>query len=209
MNLLTGPINTGQYMYYTIQSNLLALILFGMLLVRTIKGLRSGGAAGSASYFPRFEMVCVIDLLLTMLVYWVMLAPGAFSMSGGFDLWGFDNLTVHMITPLLCIADYVLFADSGHLKYRDVYYVTIFPLSYVAYSSIAGLLGYVYRTTADGVAVRFPYFFYDFDTIGAQSFLYISALVLFFLLISHGLYWLDKKVQKPVLWPRTTRSRHT
>jgi hypothetical protein len=68
-------------------------------------------------------------------------------------------------------------------------------------SSLAGLLGYVYRVNPDSTPVRFPYFFYDFDQIGAQSFLYIGALIVFFLLLSHGFYWLDQKVKKPILIP--------
>jgi hypothetical protein len=184
------------FVYYTIQSNLLALVLFVMLGCRTAKALLREGRTGKTGYFARFEMVCVIDLLLTLVVYWVMLAPGAFSM-GGYNR-SFGNVAVHLVTPLLCLVDYILFTDSKHLKYVDVYLVVIYPMLYLLSSTIMGYAGYVYRISAlDGKPERFPYFFFDFDRIGARAFIYIGILLVFFLLLSHGLYLFDKKVRKP------------
>lgn len=201
--IFTGDASPGIFMYYTIQSNLLALVLFGMLTVRTFLALKREGRIGSCSFFPRFEMVCSVDLFLTFVVYWVMLAPQAFTMGSSYSLLSFDNLSVHLITPLACLVDYVLFTTSKHLKYRDVYAVAIFPLAYVAFTSIAGFLGYTYYINpADGLPVRFPYFFFDYDRIGLMAFAYIGALLAFFLALSHGLYFLDKKWKKPVLTKR-------
>ena len=183
--------------YYTMQSNILAIILFGMLTVRTAMGLREG-RRGSAGYFARFEMICTVDILLTFVVYWVMLAPMMFTMGEDYPMWAFDNLAVHGVTPLLCLLDYILFTQPRHLKYRDLYLVSTFPLAYVALTSLAGLLGYVYHVSqADGLPVRFPYFFYDFDRIGLFSFVYIGALLIFFLLVGHVFYLFDRKIRKP------------
>lgn len=201
MNVFSGEFSGSILVYYTIQSNFLALILFLLLVIRTMKSLCNNGAVGTAGFFARFEMVCVVDLLLTLIVYWVLLAPGLFTMSGPYSPYTFGSLATHLVTPLLCLLDYLLFSDSGHLRYQDVYCVLVYPLIYLALTSAAGLLGYVYRIDPDGTPVRFPYFFYDFDQIGAQSLLYIGALILFFLLLSHGFYLLDKKVKKPVLLP--------
>jgi len=114
-----------------------------------------------------------------------------------YSLWSFDNLAVHAITPLLCLLDYILFTQPRHLKYQDVYYVCIFPLAYLVGTSIAGLSGYIYFVSqVDGLPVRFPYFFYDFDRIGMVSLAYIGAMIVFFLLVGHGLYYIDRK-RKP------------
>ena len=190
------------FAYYTTQSNILGTFLFLLLSIRTLKELRKDGRRGSASFYTVFEMVCVIDLLLTLLVFWVLLAPTMFTMNGTFSPFEFGSIATHLVTPLLVLLDYFLFTDSGHLRYKDVFLVLIYPLTYLIGSSLAGLLGYVYRVNADGTPVRFPYFFYDFDQIGAQALLYIGALILFFLLLSHGFYLLDKKVKKPVLFPK-------
>jgi len=192
-----GYIYPGILVYYTMQSNVLAIVLFALLTIRTISGLREGNI-GNSGYYARFEMVCVIDIMLTFVVFWVILAPNLFTMVGDYNLWSFSNLAVHGITPLLCLIDYVLFTQARHLKYRDVYYVVIYPLVYMVATSLAGLSGYVYSTSpVDGRPVRFPYFFYDFDRLGAVALVYIGALVVFFLLISHGFYMVDSKIRKP------------
>jgi len=191
-----GNFQPKMLVYYTIQSNILVVVLFAMLTVRTALGLREV-KNGNSGYFARFEMVCAIDIMLTFFVYWTLLAPNLFSMYENYSLWEFGNLVVHGVTPLLCLLDYILFTQARHLKYRDVYYVVIFPLIYVAATSFAGLLGYVYSVSAvDGKPMRFPYFFYDFDRIGIVSLAYIGGLLLFFLLISHIFYIVDKKVRK-------------
>jgi len=78
-----------------------------------------------------------------------------------------------------------------------VYCICIYPLVYVAATSIAGLLGYVYFTSAaDGLPVRFPYFFYDFDRIGILSLAYIGAMIVFFLLAGHVFYYVDSRLRK-------------
>jgi hypothetical protein len=135
-----------------------------------------------------------------MLVFWVLLAPVT---GDGFPLFTFDNLSVHLLAPLFCLTDYILFTESGHLKYRDVYAILIFPFLYLAFTSAAGFTGYVFRvSTVDGRPVRFPYFFYDYDEVGLKAFLYIGVLVLIFLLFAHVFYWLDKKLKKPLLYPK-------
>jgi len=197
LGVFAGRLRPATLAFYTMLSNVLAIVLFCLLTVRTAIGLREG-RRGNAGYFARFEMICSIDLMLTLVVYWVLLAPTIFTMAEGYSLLTFDNLAVHAITPLLCLLDYILFTQPRHLKYRDVYFGSIFPLAYLAGTSIAGLLGYVYFTSqADGLPVRFPYFFYDFDRIGIVSLAYIGALLAFFLVIGHVFYLIDKKIRKP------------
>jgi hypothetical protein len=201
MNVFSGGMSLLRLMYYTIQSNILALFMFGLLLVRTIVGYAREGKYGETGYFARFEMVCVINLILTMLVFWILLAPGIFNMGDDFPLFSFENLSVHLFAPLFCIIDYILFPESGHLKYRDIYAILIFPLLYLVFTSAAGFMGYVFRVSPDGRPVRFPYFFYDYDELGVKAFLYIGVLVFIFLIIAHGFYWLDKRLKKPLLHP--------
>jgi hypothetical protein len=196
IGVFRGTVYTGIFAYYTIQSNILAVVLFSMLTVRTIVTFRNEHVR-HAGYFSRFEMVCVIDIMLTFFVYWTLLAPNLFKMTEEYSLWSFDNLAVHGITPLLCLADYILFSQPRHLKYRDVYCVIIYPLVYLALTSLAGLLGYIYQISPiDGAPVRFPYFFYDFDRIGAMSLIYTGALVVLFLIIAHCFYLFDTKIRK-------------
>jgi len=191
--LCRGTFHAGIMMFYTMQSNLIGIALLGILIVKTIRNLREN-KIGHPGYYPQLEMVVSVILFITFLVYWVMLAPRTFMMATEFDLWSFGNLAVHGLTPLLVLLDYILFSPLGHLRYRDIYYIAIYPLAYVLLTSIAGLLGYVYYISpVDGLPVRFPYFFFDFDRIGALSFVFIGALVAFFLLIGHIFYAVDRR----------------
>jgi hypothetical protein len=168
-----------------------------MLIFRTAKGWALDGVRGKTGYFARFEMVCAIDLLLTLAVFWALLAPSITSSNSRFSLWSFANLSVHLIAPLLCLIDYILFSEARHLKYSDIYAVLIFPLAYLAFSSLAGLMGHAYGVSAvDGNPVRFPYFFLDFDRTGAMPLVYIGALTVFFLIIAHVFYIIDNKLRR-------------
>ncbi|MCL2149680.1 MAG: Pr6Pr family membrane protein [Dehalococcoidia bacterium] len=203
IGVFEGTISLGSFMYYTTQSNLLAIVLFAILAIRTTRGLREG-PSGGVGWYTRFEMVCVVNLLVTFVVFWTLLVPQGISAD---YLWTFQNLAVHAITPLLCLTDYMLFSEAWRLKYRDIYFTTIFPLAYAAFATIAGLAGYVYyyvvaleipldAGVTAGTPVRFPYFFLDYDRIGAMVGVYMAGILVAIILLSHGIYYLDRKRQK-------------
>jgi hypothetical protein len=148
-------------------------------------------------------MVCVVNVLVTFIVFWSLLAGTL----GTDYLFSFENIAVHAVTPLLCLADYILFTEARRLKYRDVYFTCVFPLFYVIFTSIAGLAGYVYyyaatfeniwdASPATAAPVRFPYFFLDFDRLGFMALAYITGILAFILLLGHGMYAVDRKVRK-------------
>ena len=202
IGVFSGNISFRAFMYYTIQSNFIAVLLFALLIARTIKALREG-TQGGVGFYPRLGMVCSVCLLVTLIVFWALLVPQGMSLD---YLLSFENLAVHLITPLLCLFDYILFAEARKLKYRDVYYVCIFPIAYVIFTSIAGLEGYVYgyegvvssafSSSMELVAVRFPYFFLDFDKLGVTVLAYCGGILVFFIMLSHIIYWIDRKVRK-------------
>jgi hypothetical protein len=138
-------------------------------------------------------MVCVVDLLLTFVVYWALLASGE---KGA--LMRFDNLAVHFFSPMLCLIDYVLFTVPGYSRRRDVYAALIFPLSYMVYTSAAGYSGYTYGIHTDGSPRHFPYFFLDFEMLGATSLLYIGLVAGMLIAIGYGVYLIDHKVRRSI-----------
>ena len=192
------------FKYYTIQSNLLAVVMFAILVVRTVIGLREKSHCGAA-WFTRLRMICSVNLLLTFIVFWTLLAPNVPT----FYLLSFSNLSIHVIAPLLCLADYILFNETGRLKYKDVYFTCIFPLFYFAFVTLLGVAGYDYGTrfvvtsiiNADGVQGysvprRAPYFFLDFDEVGIMVLAYVGAMLAVILIIGHGFYLIDRKLKK-------------
>jgi len=198
IGVFQGIISFHTFMFYTIQSNLLAVVLFTYLTVRTAMSLKTD-LHGNVGWKPRLGMIIAVDLLVTMVVFWALLTP----VVPASYLWTFENIVIHTLTPLLCLFDFILFSQPRSLKYRDVYYVCIFPVFYVIFTTIAGLAGYVYNfsgtfsdqssAVVDTTPVRFPYFFLDFDRLGFTVFIYMGAMFIFFLIISHIIYFIDRK----------------
>ena len=193
-----GKVALGAFMFYTILSNLLAVVMFTFLSIQMLRN-RTKPSRGSPGRYTRLEMICAADLLVTLMVFWVLLVPEVPTAY----LWTFDNIAVHTVTPLLCLIDYILFSEPGRIKYRDVYYVCIFPIAYVAFTSLAGIAGYEYSFSAtfgnaasgamDTAPVRFPYFFLDYDRIGIKALVYIVVLLAFFIILSHIIFFIDRK----------------
>ncbi len=202
IGIFRGEFHYVSFLYYTVQSNFLVLLLFLYLSLTTFLELHIKGKKGSVGFKSRFHMICVIDIFLTFFVYWVLLVPQSFSMSNDLNLWSYDNLMVHAIAPVLCFVDYILFSDSKHLKYKDTYLTLIYPIFYLAGMSILGLSGYTFGYDSLGKAYHYPYFFFDYDRVGLMSIVYIFALIILFIVISHLLYLLDKKWQKKIIYPK-------
>lgn len=184
-------------MYYTIQSNILAIVMFSILLYKTIKDYQVNKEDSNCSYMPRFEFVVMIDLLLTMIVYWVLLAPTAFKMTGENSLFSFSNLTLHLFVPLLCLIDYFIFTKSKQVNYKDIYLTVLFPLFYLIFTSIAGVFGYVYASVSNpNRIVHYPYFFMDYDIYGVMTIVNILVMTAIFLLLGHLVYFIDSKLKR-------------
>ncbi|MDR2749810.1 MAG: Pr6Pr family membrane protein [Clostridiales bacterium] len=187
-------------MYYTNMSNYLAFAIFAVLVAKTALDLKNG-RHGNAGYFPVIGLIAAIDLLLTLVGFWALLAPIS-AMSDDFT-YGFMNMTLHTYVPLLCFVDFLLFSGNKSLKYKQIYWVLLFPLAYVAFVSVAGLLGKTYESPSEpGIVRRFPYFFIDYDQVGIGVLGYVAGLSLFFIVLAHGLYLFDSKVDKEGIFRR-------
>ncbi|MDR1438497.1 MAG: Pr6Pr family membrane protein [Clostridiales bacterium] len=190
MGVFDGEFHPSALLYYTSQSNVLCLVWFGLLLARSLSGIKTHGKTGPSSYNERFSALVALSITVTMAVFWTMLAP---TMDPG-SLWTFRSLQPHLFTPLLVIADYLLFASPGKLTSRDPLYSALVPLGYWLQATVLGLSGVVYRTSeATGAAVRFPYFFIDYDQIGWMVAVYVVAIALFFFGIAWLLLWSDRR----------------
>ncbi|MDR1939738.1 MAG: Pr6Pr family membrane protein [Clostridiales bacterium] len=202
--MITGCFHDGKFsssmlLYYTFQSNILVFIYFGAVIFKTISDIAKNGKTGNSS-FPRISAAVMIAISVTMLVYWALLAPSYFTMSSAdaaaFPLFGFSNLQLHLITPLLMIADYIFFTARGKLKKQDPWLFTLIPIAYLIQATIMGFSGVVYRTGPDGEITRFPYFFIDYDQSGWMVAVYVVAIAAFFVGIAYFILHLDRKRTK-------------
>ena len=139
-------------------------------------------------------MVLAVDILLTLSVYWCLLAPRLFSMGSDFPMFSYGNFAVHTFTPLLMIFDYLFFNKRRVCKFKHVFLVLVLPFAYAIFAIVLGLYGYVFsvdKTT--GREIHYPYFFLDIDLLGPLVIALILALTAVLIGIGSLCYLLDQK----------------
>jgi hypothetical protein len=195
IGVFSGHVAPNLLLYYTVQSNILVIIMFAILIICSAKDIKESGIHGPSSYCERPTAIIMLAITVTMLVFWVVLAPFmsvAPEMGMNvFSLWSFQNLQPHLITPLLIIIDYFVFEKPGTLTRRDPWIFAAIPLSYLIQATILGFSGANYGVA--GFEQHFPYFFMDYYVLGWKVAIYVVVILIFFLALAYGLIWFDKK----------------
>lgn len=185
-----GIFKPEQILYYTVLSNLLITLMFGFLIYQNIKSMKDKKDYQFVK--SDFLFVCVIDILVTLLVYWVMLRPNSIAEDPTYKTMVFSNLSTHLVTPLLAIINFIVFDKLKSIKIKDILKCLIFPLSYFALVTVIGFTGFVYKDTGK----NFPYFFIDYNEYGAKVLLYVLAITIFFIILSLVFYFIMKLTYK-------------
>ncbi len=181
--ILKGAFEPFKFLYFTILSNAFCLAVFVKEAVRDARP--HGGSRGNAVGM-RLKGTAVMAITTTMLIYWVLLARIHFAMEEKPDL--LTNLLVHLIVPLLMIADWALFDPKGHIKAVDPLWWTLAPLGYYVVTVIASLLGARYMEGG-----RYPYFFIDATVLGwGRTLLNVALVAAGFIAMGYAFYALDK-----------------
>ncbi|MDR0831926.1 MAG: hypothetical protein LBM99_03395 [Bacillales bacterium] len=201
-----GVFSFKSWLFYTLMSNLVVVIYFIVVVFLTLKDLIKEGVEGSTSYFPKIAMILSVDILLTLLVFWILLAPTSFDMGSDFKLLSFANISVHTITPILMIIDFLLLNKRRALKFSDIFLVMIFPYSYMALSFILGFSGYVYMIS-NGENIYFPYFFLDIYNNGWMVLVYVLALTIVFWGVGMLCYLFDRKASDKEIYLRRAKTK--
>ncbi|MDR0905472.1 MAG: Pr6Pr family membrane protein [Oscillospiraceae bacterium] len=184
----------GALLYYTLLSNIAVTAYFVATSALTARALKRDGLRGSPSFFPKTSMVLAVDILLTMMVYWLMLAPTFFTMGSNISIFSYGNVVAHTVTPLLMIFDYLLLNERGAIKAKHSFLVLLFPFAYVVFAVILEAAGYVfYVDVATGRAVHAPYYFLDIERSGFMVVVYLLVILVFLLIFGYLCYLLDRK----------------
>jgi hypothetical protein len=187
--VLRGSIAGDLLLFYTTETNLLVVCMFALLAVRTAGGIKNKGVRGPASYHERLSAIVALAITVTMLVFWLLLAP---SFSDYSFLLTYTNLQIHLITPLLMLGDYFLFTTPGKLKRQDPWLFALIPVVYFTQATILGFSGFVYTSLPDGIR-HFPYFFLDFYELQGWVMVYGLAILAFFVALAYLLLWYDRR----------------
>lgn len=128
-----------QFKYFTIWSNILALVVFARI-----------------TWTRRLPH----DALLAALVLWLLIVMGVWHGLLGNDepIYGLEKLSdtlFHTVNPLLLFGWWAVFAPKSDLKWKHAALWLLWPLVYVFYAVTRGMLTGFY-----------PYFFVDLDALG-------------------------------------------
>lgn len=149
-------------LYFTIQSNLILIVGIGYALWATLRN--------TAGPSPILKGAITVYITITCLVYNLILAKSAGSspppagsiivpLIGG----TLSNDLLHIIAPVMAILDWLLFDAHGNLQWRYPLQWLVYPLAYLAFVLIRGLLvtgPYLYPD------LHYPYPFLNVDVIG-------------------------------------------
>lgn len=177
--------------YYTLQSNIICLVMFVRIMVAII--LKKDYRSNSRYYLLKGAVVMAI--LITAITYQVALAPNGFQMDISYTIrtkryWA--NLFVHVISPILVLLDYVLFDQKGNFKYKYPFIWLCIPWGYVIYVYIYSALGG--RFFGIGGSREYAYKFLDYKQIGylgVLKWIFVFTVVIF--VLSNILVFLDRR----------------
>lgn len=188
----------GIFLYYTNLSNILCLVYFILAASHCYRQLKTGD---ESAFAPRFKGAVVLAITVTMLVYWLVLRGGGFSMgttsqmvdpSAGSTAYSVMDMIVHLLVPLTTIFDWLLFDPKGSYKRYDPVLWLGIPLIYYGLTIVIAQTGFTFIG-----GVRYPYFFINPDLIGYQNVaLFVAGIILAFLMIGYLLYGLDRLLGK-------------
>jgi hypothetical protein len=173
--------------FYTIQSNIVVLIFFAWLVVRSWR--RRDDQTPSLWYYTVKGGVTVC-IALTFIVFHFVLRPTLFAM-GGYVSSG-ANILVHYVVPLMTIGDWLLFDRKGGFRRLDPLKWLVIPLAYFIFALVRAPFG-----SLAGMNSRYPYFFIDIDKYGVgQVALNVALFAVGFAALGYLLYLIDRGLHK-------------
>lgn len=191
--------------YFTIQTNIFVVVLFGVLLVKgIIEYVKQGKEGEAANVMPVVQGAVTFFITITGVIYWTLLSWMNFGMSGDAPMpWYFklSNVIVHGIIPLFAIVDFVLFLPRNRLKNLDALAWLTYPIAYCGYIFIHAAAKGATFGGLDGSKSRFPYPFMDVDMLGWWFLLVFLGLAGGFYGLGRLYVFIDKKLSKAVAAP--------
>jgi hypothetical protein len=141
-----GPTTvSGLLPYFTIQSNVLYAVVALVAVIRPVRPVVKGAAT--------------LYITITGVVYHLLLANSASPFWEGPIhrnlLHAAGNQLLHTVVPLLAVVIWLLLDEHGTLRWRYAVYWLAYPLGYLAFALIRGLIVHTY-----------PYGFVDAGAIG-------------------------------------------
>jgi len=117
------------FSFFTIESNLLAMVVLGVLVAAQLGRPRIG---------RRFDvlLLCATTYMIVTGVVYNTLLRGIELPQG--STLGWSNEILHLVAPLWMLIDWVLSSGKRQVRFSDLWIVAIFPVVWLAYTLLRG-----------------------------------------------------------------------
>ena len=127
----------GEYFaYYTIQSSLIAAVVLTVTAVRELKGLTQTKALNLARLSVSTYAI-VVAVVYNALLRGTPVLPG--DPDYGYDWPVVPNEILHVWAPVFIVLDLALTFMTSKLKFKQIFWVLVFPLAWLAFTIVRGL----------------------------------------------------------------------
>ena len=172
----TGKLVTNYFSYFTILSNIFAIVSI------TVQLMAPSGKLGKFFSGSSVQSAIALYIAIVGIVYNTVLRFV-------WDFEGWDrvaNELLHVVVPVLYFIYWYLYVPKGTLKWKQSIVWLIFPLIYIIYSLIRG-----------PIADWYPYFFINVKQLGySTAYTYMFFVFVAFLVVGLLIVWIDGRMGK-------------
>ena len=178
LTMFDCPRHSELFSYFTIQSNVMCLILLFWKLRKEPPAI--------------FQGLAVVCITLTFLCYHFLLRPESFTIGNLNNLKNISTSFAHYLVPIFVWIDYLLFTPKAKMQLHYPALWICYPLLYLAYIML------VYKPIGgtfivEGEICQVPYFFLDIEVLGAGGVaLWCIIIAAVFMTLSYLFLLLDK-----------------
>ena len=171
--------------YFTMQSNIMCLVVFICFIVLEINNSKKGKL-----YFI-IKGGCTMSICIAGIVYNVGNIIYNYNF-GDNPVTVLRTVFVHIVSPSLVILDYFLYEKKGYLKKIYILYWLPFLFYYIIYANIYACFGHSFSSwSASG---NFAYFFLDYKKYGYFKVIsWLSIILLVYIIICIVVLFYDSK----------------
>lgn len=188
LNLQKTPSRKALLSYYTLQSNIICLIAFGITIIFELIKKQY-----NTEMYYLLKGALIVAISITAIIYHIALAQNGFEVKNINNSKYLANFLVHTLSPILVILDYFIFDEKGHFKFYYPFIWLIQPLNYLVYVYTYSRLGGTFYNI--GGSKKFAYFFLDYDKLGYMGVgKWLIAIGLLILIIAEVLVLIDRKL---------------
>ena len=127
----------GEYFaYFTIQSSLIAAVVLTVTAVRELRGLPQTKALNLARLSVSSYAI-VVAVVYNALLRGTPVLPG--DPDYGYDWPVAPNEILHVWAPIIIVLDLALTFMTYRLKYKQIFWVLLYPLAWLAFTIVRGL----------------------------------------------------------------------